>query len=99
VQIAIAGGGITAFEVAANVEQVVRRHSGRADIVVYVGGTEPLRQLPRPAVRAVMPDFAERSILVRSSTRVERIPICAAFVRMIRNSGTEIEEIWNVTRP
>jgi NADH dehydrogenase FAD-containing subunit len=73
VRVAIAGGGITAFEIAANVAQLAGDRSGRADIAVYAGGTAPLEQLPRPAAAAVIRDLTDRGVAIRLGERVERI--------------------------
>jgi NADH dehydrogenase FAD-containing subunit len=71
-QVAIAGGGITAFELAANVEQLVKRCGGRANIAVYPGA-EPLSQLPRPAADKLIRGLVNRGIDIRLGQRVDRI--------------------------
>lgn len=69
---AIAGGGITAFEIAANVAQLARRHQSRVEVVIYTGGAEPLKRLPRPAAMAVMRELKSRGVICLDA-RVKRI--------------------------
>jgi NADH dehydrogenase FAD-containing subunit len=72
-RIAIAGGGATACELAANIAQLAKTRGGGADIAVLAAGGDILAQLPRGAARKVEAALTRRGIRFRRHARVERI--------------------------
>ncbi|HZH28456.1 MAG TPA: FAD-dependent oxidoreductase [Azospirillaceae bacterium] len=72
VRVVVAGGGATAFEIAANIARLAEVGDGCADIAILAGG-RPLAQLPAPAAAAVIANLRGRGITVRADARVARI--------------------------
>jgi NADH dehydrogenase FAD-containing subunit len=73
VRVAIAGGGVTACELAANIAHLAARNGGRAEIVVLAGGGEVLKQVPRRAAAKVVSALERRGVSFRRGARVEAI--------------------------
>jgi NADH dehydrogenase FAD-containing subunit len=73
VRVALAGGGVTAFELAANVSALAARRGGRVEVTVLAAGTEVLQQLPPAAARRVVGALRGRGVALRTGARVARI--------------------------
>jgi NADH dehydrogenase FAD-containing subunit len=80
VRVAIAGGGATACELAANIAQLARSNAGRVGIVVLAGGSGILAQAPPAAARKLEADLKRRGIRLRLHARVERVASGRAVV-------------------
>ncbi|WP_119678081.1 NAD(P)/FAD-dependent oxidoreductase [Indioceanicola profundi] len=86
-RIVVAGGGVTAVELASNLEALARRFGGNVRVVVLAGRGGPLRQLPPAAASLVLDILERRGICVQSGARVERVePGCA----ILEGSGTAV---------
>jgi NADH dehydrogenase FAD-containing subunit len=72
-RIAIAGGGVTAFEVATNLVSRVHQCGGATDVNIYASDNKPLAQLPKRAARRILQYSAEQDITLRPGSHVERI--------------------------
>lgn len=77
--IAVAGTGVTAFEVAGNLAALAARNRAKATITLY--GPSPLRELPDRAAQQVLRNFAIRGIHVRSDQRADRIEGTTLYLR------------------
>jgi NADH dehydrogenase FAD-containing subunit len=82
VRIVVAGGGVTACEIAANTAQLAETTGGKTEITVLAGGREVLKQLPQPAAIAkVIASLEGRGVSFRyEGSRVERIEGGAAIL-------------------
>lgn len=72
VVVLVAGGGVTACELAANILALAAARGGRV-LVTVLAGSEPLRQLPPKAARQVVADLERRGIAFRVGDRVGRV--------------------------
>ncbi|ACI99150.1 NAD(P)/FAD-dependent oxidoreductase [Rhodospirillum centenum] len=72
-RIVLAGGGVTALELAANAEALVRRRGGRAEVTVLAAGERLLRQLSPAAAERVERGLAARGVTCRRQARVARV--------------------------
>jgi len=79
VRVAVAGGGATACEVAANVAALAAARGGRAEVTVLAAGPV-LRQLPDRAARRVVRALEARGVAVRTPARVARLAAAAAVL-------------------
>jgi NADH dehydrogenase FAD-containing subunit len=81
VRVLVAGGGVTACELAANIARLAAADGGPVEITVVVGGGEALKQLPRrSAARKVVAALEQRGVVFRYGSRVERIDGTAAVL-------------------
>ena len=79
VRVAVAGGGVTACEVAANIAALAEARGGRADVTV-LAGSRLLKQLPDRAARRVVGALEQRGVRFCSPARVARVePGCAVL--------------------
>lgn len=78
-RLVVAGGGVTAVELAANVDALARRQNGRMAITI-IGGSNPLRQVPRGAADLLLSLLQKRGIEVRTGTRVARVETGSAVL-------------------
>lgn len=69
VRVAVAGGGVTACEVAANVAALAEARGGRTDVTV-LAGSRLLKQLPDRAARRVVGALERRGVRFYSPARV-----------------------------
>jgi NADH dehydrogenase FAD-containing subunit len=72
-RIVIAGGGPTAFELAANLLGLARRLNREFDITLVAGHGRVLRQLPRRAARNLIASLTRRGLSVVQDQRVVRV--------------------------
>lgn len=73
VGVAIAGGGATAFELAANILKLGHEGSANISVTILAGGIEVLQQLPRPAAHAVERSLKERGLRIVRDNRVKAV--------------------------
>ena len=73
VRVALAGGGVTAFELAANVAALAARRGGRVEVTILAAGAEALERLPSAAARRVLGALRGRGAVLRTGARVARI--------------------------
>lgn len=85
VRVAVAGGGVTACEIAANIAALAAARGGRVEVTVLAAG-DVLEQLPPPARRSVVHALGQRRIDLRRNARVARIEKGRALVE----SGMEV---------
>jgi NADH dehydrogenase FAD-containing subunit len=83
VRVAVAGGGVTACELAANVAALACRRGGRVAVSILAAGEDVLGQVPAPARRRVLESLRRRGVAVVRNARVVRI----AGGRAILESG------------
>lgn len=69
VKVAVAGGGVTAFEIAASIAALARRHGASVQVVVYAGGGV-LPLLPPAAANRLADSLGRRGIDIRNGARV-----------------------------
>lgn len=72
-RVVVAGGGVTAGELAANIEALGRKRRGRVAVTVLGGGSELLRQLPRSARPRALAAMERRGVTFRRNARVARV--------------------------
>src|SRR4051794_23796434 len=72
-RVVIAGGGVTACELAANIAGLAERRRGRVEVTVLAGGEAVLKQLPPGAARKVVAALERRGIGFRRGLRVARL--------------------------
>lgn len=66
VRVVVAGGGVTACELAANLAALNEASGGRIEITGLAGGGEVLRQLPRRASERVVHALERRGVAFRT---------------------------------
>lgn len=72
VVVLVAGGGVTACELAANILALAASRGGSVLVTVLSGG-EPLSQLPPKAAKRVVADLERRGVVFRTGARVRRV--------------------------
>jgi NADH dehydrogenase FAD-containing subunit len=73
VRVVIAGGGVTACELAANIAHLAATKGAHAEIVVLAGGGEILKQVPPRAAAKVVGALERRGVSFRRDACVEAI--------------------------
>ena len=71
--IAVAGGGVTAFEIAGNIRALADRHDSPCNITILCGSQQPLRDLPDGAAHRVLNNFLDRGIHIETDSKVRKI--------------------------
>lgn len=71
--ISVAGGGVTAFEIAGNIRALADRHGSPCNITILCGSPQPLLELPDGAAHRVMSNFISRDIHIETGSRVRKI--------------------------
>lgn len=72
-RVVVAGGGVTACELSANILALAAARGGRVHLTVLTGRGEALAQLPpRPRAR-VLGSLTQRGVTFRTGSRVERV--------------------------
>nr|WP_244635767.1 FAD-dependent oxidoreductase [Chthonobacter albigriseus] len=89
-RIAVAGGGATAAEMAANLEALGRRIGGRVDVTLLAGGERVLAQLPGRAGAAAVDALRRRGVLVRTGARVASVDPDAVRLANGESIGTDL---------
>lgn len=73
VRVVVAGGGVTASELAANIAHLAVSKGGRVDLAVLVAGDAALTQLPPKAAQKVVTALERRGVVFCTNSRVERV--------------------------
>lgn len=73
VRVVVAGGGVTASELAANIAHLAATRHGRLHLVILVAGDAALTQLPSKAADRVVITLERRGVVFRTNSRVERV--------------------------
>lgn len=94
-RIAVAGAGVTAFEIAACLAARVRECRGAAEIVILCGSEQPLADLPTGAATALLNAMRGLGIIVRTGARV--IKFDQELVTLLGGSRQVFDLVVNAT--
>lgn len=86
VRVVVAGEGVTAVELAANISHLAATRGGSLHLVVMVAGATALTQLPSKAADRVARTLERRGVVFRTNSRVERVEQEA----VVLESGEEV---------
>jgi NADH dehydrogenase FAD-containing subunit len=89
VRVAVAGGGVTACEVAANIAALAEARGGRADVTV-LARSRLLEQLPDRAARRLVRALERRGVRFCSPARVTRVETGCAILEDGRAVGFDL---------
>ncbi|MBS4083756.1 MAG: FAD-dependent oxidoreductase [Rhizobiales bacterium] len=71
--IAVAGGGITAFEIAGNVKALAERFQRACNVTILCGSQRPLSELAAAAAERVIKNFSDRGIRLSATGKIVEI--------------------------